>query len=111
MTSKPGIASGDRSRLVPVTDDAQSPLARRRLVGEGRVAEVLEWDASTVLRLTRAPGEREHTERAADAQRAAAAAGVPCPAVHDVIEVDGRWGIVMDRVAGPDQLDAIVRRP
>jgi hypothetical protein len=36
--------------------------------------------------------------------RAIRAAGAPCPAVHGMVEVDGRTGVVFDRLAGPSLL-------
>jgi hypothetical protein len=33
--------------------------------------------------------------------RSVHAAGAPCPAVHEMVEVDGRIGIVFERLAGP----------
>ena len=42
---------------------------------------------------------------------AARAAGAPVPAVHDTVTVDGRPGLILDRVDGPDLLALLARRP
>lgn len=42
---------------------------------------------------------------------AAARSGVSVPAVHGVIVVDGRPGLVMDRIDGEDLLTVLARRP
>ena len=70
------------------------------LIGRGASSEVYTWTATTVVKLfvprfaALATVEFERTD-------ALHAAGVPCPAVHGMVEVDGRPGIVFDRLAGP----------
>src|SRR3954452_24988903 len=76
----------------------------------GREAEIFRWGDGQVLRLLKAPIPGQ-AEREAGAMRAARAAGAPVPAVHGVVEEDGRPGIVMDRVDGPDQIAVLGRRP
>jgi aminoglycoside phosphotransferase (APT) family kinase protein len=86
-------------------------LAGRRLLGEGRQAEVFEWDEGRVLRLMRDPGARALAEKEAVALRAAAVAGAPAPAAFEVVEVDGRPGLVMERLDGADLLMSLGARP
>ena len=93
---------GDGSRV-----GAREP----RLVGEGREAEIFEWDGGRVLRLLRDPGAASHAEVEAAAMTAAHEAGAPAPAVYDVVEMRGRPGVVVDRVDGPDLLAVVARRP
>ena len=93
---------GDGSRV-----GAREP----RLVGEGREAEIFEWDGGRVLRLLRDPGAASHAEVEAAAMAAAHEAGAPAPAVYDVVEMRGRPGVVVDRVDGPDLLAVVARRP
>jgi aminoglycoside phosphotransferase (APT) family kinase protein len=80
-------------------------------LAEGREAEIFEWADGTVLRLARDPASGARTEQAAAAMRLAAAAGVPVPQVHEVVMIDGRPGIVMERVEGVDLLTDLGRRP
>jgi Ser/Thr protein kinase RdoA (MazF antagonist) len=81
------------------------------LVGEGREAEIFAWDDGAVLRLLRPGSDPGRVQRAANAMRAAAAGGVDVPRVHDTITVDGRAGLIMDRVDGPDLITLMGRRP
>ncbi|MFN2545771.1 MAG: phosphotransferase family protein [Actinomycetota bacterium] len=83
----------------------------RRLLGQGREAEIFEWEPGTVLRLLRDPSARERAEHQAAAIRAASGSGAPVAGVRDLIEVDGRPGLVLDRVDGPALMDALARRP
>jgi aminoglycoside phosphotransferase (APT) family kinase protein len=85
--------------------------AGRPLVGQGREAEILEWDDGTVLRLMRSTRDMARVRQEEVALRAAAAAGVDVPAVYGTTIVDGRPGLVMERVDGPDLVTLMGRRP
>ena len=80
-------------------------------LAEGREAEIFAFGDGTVLRLLRGDGGTARLEREAAAMRAAASRGVPVPAPGDVVTVDGRAGMVMERVDGPDLLSLLGRRP
>ena len=81
-----------------------------QIVGKGRTADVLAWDAGRVVKLYhRAP--REEAEREAAIGRLAYAAGVPTPRVDDVVEIDGHWGVVFERIEGPTVLSEIFAHP
>jgi hypothetical protein len=73
------------------------------LIGHGASSEVYVWTDDTVVKLFKpqfaslAAGELERT-------RAIRAAGAPCPDVHGIVEVDGRTGLILDRLAGPSLL-------
>ncbi|HMF05061.1 MAG TPA: aminoglycoside phosphotransferase family protein [Acidimicrobiia bacterium] len=83
----------------------------RRLVGQGREAEILEWDDGTVLRLLRASEDPSRVHREAAALRAAAEAGIDVPAVYGTTTVEGRAGLIMARVDGRDLITLMGRRP
>lgn len=73
------------------------------LIGRGVSSEVYAWTADTVVKLFKpqfeclAAGEFERT-------RAINAADAPCPAVHGTVEVEGRTGLILDRLSGPSLL-------
>jgi aminoglycoside phosphotransferase (APT) family kinase protein len=50
-------------------------------------------------------------EREYRVTRAVRAAGLPGPDAYEVIEVGGRWGVVLERVEGASLFDAAQRRP
>ena len=85
-------------------------LAGLKLLGQGRAAEVFELDAERVLKVARV-GSESALEREATAMRAAQAAGVPAPSLHEVGRYDERVGIVMARARGKDMLSDLARRP
>jgi len=82
-----------------------------RLIARGRTAEVYEWGEGRVLKLLFdwCPPEwaRQEAERAA----VVTAAGLPAPPCHGTVDVDGRKGIVFERIEGQSMLTLIGRRP
>ncbi|MGH3073103.1 MAG: phosphotransferase family protein [Gaiellaceae bacterium] len=81
------------------------------LLGAGREAEVFAWDDGRVLRLARPTARAGMIEREALALAAAHAAGAQVPAVYEQVVVDGRPGVVIDRIDGVDLLQRLGRRP
>lgn len=59
----------------------------------------------------RDPAAREELEAEGVAMKAAAAAGVPVPAVGQLVEYDGRPGLLMERLGQVDLLTGLGRRP
>src|ERR1043165_1595103 len=80
-------------------------------IGSGRAAEVFAYGEGRIIKLLRQQGGGEFLAREADAQRAAREAGVAAPEVFGLESVDGRTGIVMERVDGLDGLTALDRQP
>jgi aminoglycoside phosphotransferase (APT) family kinase protein len=115
---EPGHATTfDRPSLIGIDDEsasvfAPSPALRltgsvvgldgRSLVAQGREAEIYEWGDGQVLRLLRAGAGARSAAVESAAMAAAAANGVPVPSVHGTAIVEGRHGVIMDRVDGPD---------
>jgi aminoglycoside phosphotransferase (APT) family kinase protein len=80
-------------------------------LGAGREVEVFTWTEGRVLRLAHDPGQADSIEREARALAAARRAGAPVPAIHERVTVDGRPGVIMERVDGDDLLTRLGRRP
>ena len=89
----------------------EGELAGHARVGEGREAEVFAWDEGTVLRLLRRSSDPKRVEREAAAMLAAADGGVDVPKVYGTTLVEGRAGLVMERVDGPDLIALMGKRP
>jgi aminoglycoside phosphotransferase (APT) family kinase protein len=81
------------------------------LLGEGREAETLGWGEHRVLRLLKNPTRIDRLERELVALTAARRGGAPVPAVYGRETVNGRPGLVIERVEGPDLLTLLGRRP
>jgi aminoglycoside phosphotransferase (APT) family kinase protein len=82
-----------------------------RKVAEGREAEMFAWEGGTILRLLRDPDRQAGIQREAAAMTAASDRGVRVPAVHGLTTVEGRPGMIMERIDGPDLLGVIASRP
>jgi aminoglycoside phosphotransferase (APT) family kinase protein len=79
-------------------------------IGSGKVAEVFEL-GDHVAKLYRSPGSKGSAFREAAALALAESVGLPVPSVKAVREIDGRWAVVMDRIAGPAFAEAIRLHP
>jgi aminoglycoside phosphotransferase (APT) family kinase protein len=81
------------------------------LLGQGRTAEVFAWGEFQVLKLffTTWPVDWIHQE--ARVTRLVHEAGLASPAAGDIVEVEGRLGIVYERVDGPSMLEDVARHP
>src|SRR3974377_2588527 len=70
-----------------------------RLLAPGERDEVFEWGCR-VGKLCRSTGSKQVIFLEAAINAAVEALGLPVPAVWSVQLIDGRWGIVFDRVSG-----------
>ena len=84
-----------------------SPIAR------GRTAEIYPWGDGDcqILKLFHAWFSEEGVRHEARVARAVQAAGLDVPAVGDVVEVDGRLGLVYERLVGVPMGRRIETRP
>lgn len=80
-------------------------------IGEGRTAQVYAWDDGHILKLYHAWCPPDWVEREANVARAIAESGFPTPAVGEMLELDGRRGIMYERVVGVSMLEDIRHRP
>ena len=80
-------------------------------IATGRTAEIYAWEPGTVLKLFRAEFPQGDADYEAKVGRAVGALGIPAPAVIDVVERDGRRGIVYQRVEGRSMLQTLSKQP
>lgn len=81
------------------------------LLGAGRTAEVFAWGDGQVLKLYRPGLPRPWVDQEARVGRIVANAGLAAPAVGDLVEIEGRLGIIYERVDGPSLLDFMATHP
>jgi len=86
-------------------------LERTELVGRGFCSEMYAWGKGRVLKLFHGWAARDRADHEFAVTQATHDAGLPVPAAYDLIEVDGRWGIVFERINGVSLLEYIQRRP
>ncbi len=77
----------------------------------GRTAEVYAWEDGHVLKLYRDWCPPDWVDHEARIARIVNEAGIPAPNVGEIVEVNGRKGILYERVDGPDMLEALKTSP
>ena len=80
-------------------------------IAEGATAEVFAWGEGYVLKLYNEGAPPQVAEQEARRARAASASGLRTPAVIEVLMVEGRQGIVYERVEGVTMLQMLLERP
>jgi tRNA A-37 threonylcarbamoyl transferase component Bud32 len=94
-----------------VCSDPATRLRGGALLDRGFTSDVYAWGAGRVLKLFHHGTDGLKAEREYTATRAVHAMGLPVPAVHELIEIDGRRGIVMERVAGVSLFQRVQAKP
>jgi uncharacterized protein (TIGR02172 family) len=77
----------------------------------GRTAEIYPWNDRNVLKLFREGVMPAAVEDEARIARAVHAAGLPVPAVGEIVERNGRLGLVYERVEGVSMLETFRTAP
>lgn len=77
----------------------------------GATAEIYAWKDGQVLKLFKQGISRHTVEIEEGLTRMVYASGLPIPAVGQIIESEGRYGLEYERVEGISMLEALVRRP
>src|SRR5687767_6388770 len=86
-------------------------LAHAQLIGKGLTAQVYAWGDGRVLKHFESWRPAEKVEKEFRITRAVHAAGLPTPAAYEMIEVEGRKGIVFERINGPSMFEQVTARP
>jgi len=81
------------------------------MIARGRTAEIFAWKDDQVLKLFLDEGAVRSVEHEAQVTGAVHKAGLPAPAVEGIVEVEGRLGIVFERVDGPSMLQVFRSKP
>lgn len=80
-------------------------------VAEGREAEMFAWGDGKVLRLLRPGFSPVGLDREVRALEVARGCGVPVPETGERVTIDGRAGVVLERIEGTDLLTELGRAP
>ncbi len=80
-------------------------------IATGLTAEVFAWKDGWVLKLFNQGIPRTTVEVEAYASRKVQACGLPVPAVGELVEVNGRFGLEYERVQGVSMLQDLMQRP
>jgi aminoglycoside phosphotransferase (APT) family kinase protein len=70
-------------------------------IARGNTSDIFAWTEATVVKVLRPDIPRQWASIEADITRRVHAAGLPVPATEGVVEVEGRPGVVLERIGGP----------
>ncbi|HSV86693.1 MAG TPA: hypothetical protein VLH85_08955, partial [Levilinea sp.] len=90
---------------------AQSKINLANPIAQGRTADVYPWGEAHILKLYREWCPAEWVGHEAQVARTLTQAGVPTPAVGEMIRLEGRLGIIYERISGHSMLDDLRRFP
>src|SRR5215813_5006453 len=80
-------------------------------LAEGRTAEVFAWGDDCILKLFRTGWDMDKARHEAELARAIYDSGAPAPQVGEVVEVEGRAGVIYERISGPSLLTDLIDHP
>ena len=81
------------------------------MIARGNTAEIFLWQDNQVLKLFLDWCPATDAEREARSTQAVHKSGLPVPAVEGIVEVEGRTGIVFERIDGPSMLGLVTSKP
>lgn len=81
------------------------------LIGRGRTADVYAWTPGHVLKLYHEWWPLQNVEFEARVGCIVHSGGAPSPAVGEIVSVDGRPGLVYERLDGPDMAALLLSQP
>ena len=80
-------------------------------IAQGRTAEIYAWDDKHILKLYRDWCPPDWVDYEARIARAVHESGVPAPGTGEIVEVDGRRGLIYERLEGISMLEDMNARP
>ena len=90
---------------------AEEATDKGEMISRGRTAEVFAWKDDQVLKLFLKDWPVRTVEHEAHVTGAVHKAGLPAPAVQGTVEIEGRLGIVFERVDGPSMMQVLRSEP
>jgi uncharacterized protein (TIGR02172 family) len=80
-------------------------------IAEGRTAEIFLWDDQHILKLYRDWCPPHWIKDEGRIAQAVYEAGIPCPAAGEIVEINGRQGLIYERVQGISMLEDMNTHP
>lgn len=80
-------------------------------IASGRTADIYPWGEGTVLKLFHARVPMASVEKERHNALAARSTGIATPDVGEIVQTDGRFGLVFERVDGPTLFEKVQAEP
>jgi uncharacterized protein (TIGR02172 family) len=77
----------------------------------GRTAEIYRWGKGQILKLYVDWVQLSWVEEEAAATRAVYSAGLPVPSCEQIVELNGRYGIIFEQISGCTMLESLNQKP
>ncbi len=81
------------------------------MIGQGMTADVYEWGDNQVIKLYNDRIQTDWIHYEASVCRSVQEAGVPAPSVYEFVEVEGRRGLIYEKIIGTSLLKLIAADP
>jgi aminoglycoside phosphotransferase (APT) family kinase protein len=105
-------SSGGMSTLASPEASLAEKLKRATRLGKGFTSDVYAWGEAQVLKLFYSgPSVAERAAREYNVTRSVYAAGLPAPATYELLVIEGRPGIVFERVDGLSMFSQVQAKP
>src|SRR6266508_6918087 len=105
------MATGGKFRNTLVTRFLLMMTTLSTSIAQGRTAEIYAWDDRHILKLYRDWCPSNWVEYEARIARAVYEGGIPSPAAGEIVEMDGRRGLIYERLEGISMLQDLNARP
>lgn len=86
-------------------------MSKGTLIGKGMTAEVYEWGNRQALKLYYEGIPKDWITYEAEIGQAVFQAGVPAPEVYEQVELDGRSGLLYERISGHSLIASMLAEP
>lgn len=83
----------------------------KKLIAQGRTAEIYEWEDGKILKLYRNGMSKEALENEYNISKIVQDFGLSVPAVYEKLSVEDRYGIVYEKLSGETMLKIIAAKP
>ena len=80
-------------------------------IARGRTAEVYAWEDGQIVKLFQDWFSADQVKYEARAAHIVHAAGLPTPAVGEMVEIEGRLGLIYERVDGISMFEILQAKP
>ncbi len=82
-----------------------------RPIAAGLTAEIYDWKPGFVLKLFNQGISRTTVEYEAGVTKTVHESGLPVPAAGEIIDIEGRFGLELEKLEGPSMLEEFARTP
>lgn len=86
-------------------------MEKGKLIGQGRTAEIFEWDTNKILKLFRKEMPKEFVDNEYASSLNVGQLLNFIPRTYDMLEIDNRYGIVYEKINGKTMMSIIASKP